>query len=94
MLLDRYIHHQSFASYGVDYEEAGFQERCKTFWRICWMARDTGACEVVFVLVKTSALCIPHATTSQILFACKAALNTICSFCSTVAINVFSLPCF
>jgi hypothetical protein len=27
----RYIHRQSFASYGVEYEETGFQERCKTF---------------------------------------------------------------
>ena len=41
------------------------------------MARGIGACDVVFVLVKRSALCIPHATTSQILFTYKAALNTI-----------------
>ena len=94
LLLGRYIHHVSFASYGVEYEETWFQERCKTFWHICWIARGTGACEVVFVLVKRSALCIPHATTSQILFTYKAALNTICCFRFTVATDVVSPPCF
>jgi hypothetical protein len=42
------------------------------------MVRGIGACDVVlFVLVKRSTLFIPHATTSQILFTYKAALNTI-----------------
>jgi len=50
LLSRRYIHRHSFVSYDVQYEETGFQERCKTFWRICWMARGIGACDVVFVL--------------------------------------------
>jgi hypothetical protein len=41
------------------------------------MARGIGACDVVFVLVESSALCFPHATNSQILFTYKTALNTI-----------------
>jgi len=94
LLSDRYVHNQSFASYGVEYEETWFQERCKAFWPVWWIARGVGACEIVFVLVKRSALCIAHATTSQILFTYKAALNTVCCFRFTVATNVVSLPRF
>jgi len=94
LLWDRYTIHQSLASNGVEYEETWFQERCKAFCRVWWIARGIGACEIVFVLVKRSALCIAHATTSQILFTYKAALNTICCFRFTVARNVVSVPRF
>ena len=68
LLSDRYIHHRSFASYGTEYEETWFRERFKAFWRVWQIACGIGACEIVFVLVKRSALCIAHATTSHILF--------------------------
>jgi hypothetical protein len=56
----------------------GIHERFRTFWRVCWISPGFVACEVVFVLAKRSALCVPHTTTSQILFTYKAALNAIC----------------